>query len=190
MGREFELKFRATPAQQDDILTAFGPLNPISMETTYFDTENRSLSKRKWTLRRRLENGNSVCTLKTPAEGGARGEWEVACDDILAAVPELCRLGAPEELIALTENGVVPVCGAKFTRLAGLQTVKETTLELAVDRGILLGGGKEVPLCEVEVELKQGQELEAIAFGRMLCGAYGLETEQLSKYRRALALTK
>ena len=188
MGREYELKFRATPAQQADIRSAFGPFHTITMETTYFDTPSRSLSARKWTLRRRLENGVSICTLKTPADGGARGEWEVECGDILAAVLKLCKLGAPEALVSLTADGLVEVCGARFTRQAGLQEVNGTTVELALDQGVLLGGGREMPLCEVEVELKQGEELQAYAFAMMLSGAFGLKTEEQSKYRRALAL--
>ena len=55
MGREFELKYQATPETIAAIQAKFGEFTPISMETTYFDTEDLALRKRKWTLRRRLE---------------------------------------------------------------------------------------------------------------------------------------
>ena len=190
MGREFELKYSADPAQQAAILAAYPGLTPIAMETTYYDTPTGALSALRWTLRRRYENGRSVCTLKTPAPDGSRGEWEVEMDDILASVPELCKLGAPRELLALTAAGVVPVCGARFTRLAGMVEPEGCTVELALDSGVLLGGGRETALCEVEVELKSGSEAAAVAFARDLAQRFSLVPQRKSKYRRALDLAR
>ena len=190
MGREFELKFRADEEKIAAIQAKYGEFTPISMETTYYDTPDRSLSPLHWTLRRRYENGRSVCTLKTPAPGGARGEWETECDHIIAAIPELCKLGAPMQLIALTIDGVEQVCGAKFTRLAKTLELEACTVELALDRGCLMGGGREEPLAEVEVELKTGSEEAAVAFAKALAAEFGLIPEKGSKYRRALALTE
>ena len=98
MGREFELKFRANPAQLAAILADFEGFREIAMETTYYDTPDQALFPLHWTLRRRMENETSVCTLKTPCAEGDRSEWEVECPDITAAIPELCKAGAPEEL--------------------------------------------------------------------------------------------
>lgn len=190
MGREFELKYSASPEQQAAIREAFPNLVPIEMETTYYDTPKGDLSHRRWTLRRRFENGRSVCTVKTPAPGGARGEWEVEMGDIKDAVPELCKLGAPAELLSLTAGGVAQVCGARFTRLAGEVFAKGCTLELALDCGLLLGGGRTEPLCEVEVELKSGDEAAAVAFARDLAQRFGLVPQPKSKYRRALELAQ
>ena len=190
MGREFELKFRADEAKIAAIREKYGTFAAIAMETAYYDTPNRTLSPLHWTLRRRYENGKSVCTLKTPAPGGARGEWETECDDILTAIPELCDLGAPIQLMALTVGGVEQVCGAKFTRLAKTLEPEGCTVELALDRGCLMGGGQEMPLCEVEVEYKGGSEEAAVAFAETLAAEFGLTPETGSKYRRALALAQ
>ena len=57
MGREFELKFRATEAQQAAILEKYEGFRKIAMETTYYDTADRALSARRITLRQRKENG-------------------------------------------------------------------------------------------------------------------------------------
>lgn len=190
MGKEFELKFRADEEKIAAIAAKYGDFTSISMETTYYDTPAKDLSALHWTLRRRYENGTSVCTLKTPAPGGARGEWETECPDILSAIPELCKLGAPIQLVAYTIDGVEQVCGAKFTRLAKTLELKECTVELALDRGCLMGGGREEPLREVEVELKDGREEAAIAFAAALAEEFGLVPEHGSKYRRALALAQ
>lgn len=191
MGFEFELKFRATPAAQAEIQKSY-PLDyrQFEMETTYFDTADFALSDRHITLRRRMENGEAVCTVKTPTAGYGRGEWECRCADIEDGILELCKLGAPKELLAYTVNGVMPICGAKFTRLAGLTEYQGATLEIALDVGILTGGGQQIPLCEVEVELKSGVPEAAVAFGESLARRFGLETEKKSKFRRALALAK
>ena len=189
MGREFELKFTATPGVLPQIQAAFpGDWLKISMETAYYDTPEGLLGQRRWTLRRRYENGKSVCTVKTPCAGGGRGEWETQSDRIENAVPELCKLGCPEELLSLTNNGLTHICGARFTRHALTIEQNGCTLEIALDEGKLLGGEREEPLCEVEVELKSGTDADALAFSQILARKFSLRPEPKSKYLRALEL--
>jgi inorganic triphosphatase YgiF len=188
MGREFELKFRATPAQQDAILQGFGGFSPISMETTYYDTPSRSLSARRITLRRRLENGISVCTLKTPGSGYSRGEWNVEETEIAAAIPVLCKLSGVVELPTWLQEGLSPLCAARFTRQRKILSLPEFTAELALDRGVLLGAGREQALCELELELIAGSEAALVEYAKNMAAQYGLEPESDSKFRRAMAL--
>ena len=190
MGREFELKYKCTEEAFAALQADFADFTPIQMETTYYDTFDGRLGNNHWTLRRRFENGKSICTLKTPSPDGGRGEWEVEKGSIMAAVPELCKLGAPMELMAFCVSGVGPVCGAKFTRLAKTLEIPGATVELALDRGVLLGNGREMPLLEVEVELKDGSDNAATAFAYELAAKYGLQPENRSKYRRSLGLAK
>ena len=191
MGVEFELKFSAEPAQQDAIRKQYLPTyEQYRMQTTYYDTVSSSLSQRHITLRCRMENEEAVCTVKTPLTGYGRGEWECRCDDICKAIPMLVETGAPEELLALTAEGLVPVCGARFIRHAGTVDFAGSVLEIALDSGILMGGGKELPLCEVEVELKSGSPEAAIAFGMELKRYFALEPQEKSKFRRALELAQ
>ena len=87
-----------------------------------------------------------------------------------------------------TRQGVVPTCGARFTRQAALLTAGEGQIELALDEGVLIGGGKELPFAEVEVELKRGTDADAVAFARSIAARFCLEEEPKSKLRRALDL--
>lgn len=191
MGREFELKYRATPEQLAAVEAYFPrEWQCFRMETTYFDTPEGDVASHRWTLRRRMENGRPVCTVKTPAAGGGRGEWETECGDIQRAVPELCKLGAPRELERLAQKALEPLCGARFVRHAGTLVLENCTVEIALDRGILTGGSREIPLCEIEVEVKAGSEQAAIAFAQNLARRFGLVPEKKSKYRRALELTR
>lgn len=190
MGVEYELKFGATEVLQSRIRRELGgKWMPYTMETTYYDTPQLTLAARRWTLRRRLENGVCVCALKTPA-GEARGEWEVRCEAIEDGIGELCKLGAPKELLELTAGGVVPVCGARFTRHAATFMLPDGAVEVALDAGVLFAGQRQEPLCEVEVELKSGQPITTQVFAGRLALDYGLKPEPKSKFKRALALMR
>ena len=190
MGREFELKYRATAQQLEAMKNVYGEGKTIAMETTYYDNPHGEFAKRRWTLRRRLENGVSVCTLKTNLADGGRGEWETESDDLVSAIPQLIAMGAPEEIAGLTAGGIVPTCGARFTRRAILLRAGSGTVELAMDEGVLLGGGKEETLLEAEVELKSGTDDDAIGFAAALAERFGLTPEPKSKLARARALAE
>lgn len=190
MGREFELKFAATREDHETLQTRYRNLSPITMETTYYDTPAGDIRALRWTLRSRKENGICICALKTPGEGFGHGEWEVQCNQIEQAIAPLLEKGAPEKLADFAAAGFSPVCGARFTRLAGLIETNECTVELALDSGFLLGGNREAPLCEIEVELKEGSEEAAAAFAISLAQELGLRPETRSKIARAMALAE
>ena len=190
MGKEFELKYAATAEDLEKLKNQFPHLRPIAMETTYYDNVDSDFSRMKWTFRRRMENEKSICTLKTPMAGLGRAEFEVECDDIEAAVPLLLAQGAPIQLLQLVAKGIAPSCGARFTRLAGLLELPGCMAELALDQGVLLGGGKELSFIEVEVELKEGSEEAVTAFAQDLAAKYGLKPEYESKVARARQLAQ
>ena len=190
MGQELELKYRATPDALTAIRASFpGAYTEIRMETTYYDTPGYALSARRWTLRCRRENDAFVCTLKTPtADPGIRGEWECLCDDIQTAIPLLAGESGLSELAELTAGGIIPTCGAKFTRLALPVALESGTAELALDQGILINGTKELPFAEMELELKSGNPEELTALAQAIAHRFGLEYERKSKFARARLL--
>lgn len=185
MGREFELKFRADKEKIAAIREKYRDFTPISMETSYYDTPDLKLAFHRWTLRRRMENGVSVCTFKRPRADGSRGEWEVEASSIMEGVRKLCQAGADWELMRITAGGLVETCGARFTRLAAALELPGGRVELALDQGVLLGGGREMAFAEVEVEYKDGSEAEALAFANALAWKFGLTPEPRSKIARA-----
>lgn len=187
MGLEFELKYASDSAALRAIAHQFGDFAPIAMETTYFDTKNHGLSSKKLTLRRRFENGESVCTLKTPSSTYGRGEFDIKSD---WSAETTAQLFAAAGVAAVSFDSLRPVCGARFTRLAKTIELPDCIVELALDEGILFGGGKEIPLCEVEVELKSGAPEAVIRWATALSLTYNLHAEHSSKFKRALALAK
>ena len=71
MGAEYELKFKADPEVLRSVYTTFpARWQTVQMETAYYDTPDGDLSTRRWTLRKRLENGSSVCKPR-PRQGMA-----------------------------------------------------------------------------------------------------------------------
>ena len=110
-------------------------------------------------LRLRTENDRSVVTMKTPGEGHTRGEWEVESDYLDEALEKLAALGAPQELAAMRPDTLAPICGASFTRItAELRLSEDTACMICGDVGELTGSGKSALLCELELELKHGNE--------------------------------
>ena len=188
MGREFELKYGADAGTLECIRRVYAGFRVLCMETTYYDDGEKNISRRRWTLRRRLENGVSVCTVKTTLPDGSRGEWETEAAEVEAALPRLIAMGAPGELAEFAKNGLVPTCGARFTRQAALLPAGDGLVELALDSGVLLGGGKELPFWEVEVEQKQGTDADTLQFAQALAQRFSLTPQPKSKLSRALAL--
>ena len=92
----------------------------------------------------------------------------------------------PKNILMIGPTGVGKTEIAR--RLAKLVEADVCTVELALDEGTLLGGGKALPLAEVEVELKAGSEAAAVAFAQALAAEFGLTPEPKSKVQRALAL--
>ena len=199
MGKETEYKLAVGDLQLLDCILCSrtvtekqcAPYTYIRMRTTYYDTEDGFLEKRRWMLRLRTENDRSVVTMKTPGEGHTRGEWEVESDYLDEALEKLAALGAPQELISLQPDALAPICGASFTRItAELRLSEDTACMICGDVGELTGGGKSALLCELELELKRGSEDELAAFARELMQTYRLSEQPLSKLQRARALAE
>ena len=199
LGKETEYKLEVGDLQLLDCMLCSemvasrmqAPFAYIRMQTTYYDTEDAQLEKNRWMLRLRTENERSVVTVKTPGEGHTRGEWEVESEYLDEALPELAKRGAPEAIAGLDAEALLPVCGAKFTRItAPLRLSEQTTCTLCGDLGELTGGGRKTLLCELELELQEGAEADVQAFARALAERFGLQEQPLSKLQRARALTQ
>lgn len=199
MGKETEYKLAVGDLQLLDCILCSrmvteklcAPYAYIRMRTTYYDTEDGFLEKRRWMLRLRTENDRSVVTMKTPGEGHTRGEWEVESEYLDEALPKLAALGAPQALTALQPDALAPICGASFTRItAELRLSEDTACMICGDVGELTGGGKSALLCELELELKHGNEAELTAFAQKLMETYHLSEQPLSKLQRARALAE
>lgn len=201
MGQEIELKFHIEDAAQLEAVRHFpefsalaeGKEELLSMETTYYDTPDGDFAARKWTFRRRAENGVCITCLKTPGtkdgDIAVRGEWETTETDLEKAIGALVVSGAPLDLGRLAAFGLSAVCSARFVRRAQLLRLPDgSTCERACDAGELCGGGLTEPFFEVELELKSGEPAQMLSLCERLQAACKLRREPRSKVQRALAL--
>lgn len=143
---------------------------PLSLRNRYFDTPEGQLNSERVALRLRETGAKVIQTLKTRGhmQAGAmeREEWEWTLNepsldlDLLEGTP---LAGHP----AL--NKLEHCFDTDFERrvldLSEVSGEGETTeIECALDKGVIRTGGAEVPLLEVELELKSG---DALALGRV-----------------------
>ena len=62
-------------------------------------------------------------------------------------------------------------------------TVKQagSFIEIALDQGMVISGGRSAALCELEIELKEGKPEHAITLARTWCAKYGLWLSTINK---------
>lgn len=190
MGRDFELKFAATPEGFAAVKAMYTGYQKVAMESTYYDTVDRKILEMGGMLRKRIENGLAFCTLKTPGDVGSRCELEVQTNSVFVAIPELCKLGAPEWLLQFNNDNLIPASGARYQRLAKMIDTADGSVELALDEGVFILGDKEIPFWEIEVELKEGENQAVRAVAKILEGVPGVQRQKENKYQRACKYTE
>ncbi len=193
MASEIELKYtpnegfsRETLFRDREIAGKCDELKKISMETEYLDTVDNKAKALGITLRRRMENGESVLYAKsgksTIGALSIRGEWSVPSDDVKNAAKLLAEEGAPTEQLFGKE--LVVITKVAFTRYECTVTPhRGFSFSLSYDEGVL---GHDHKFSEIELELLDGECEELMEFGESLAERLSLTPETRSKYARAL----
>lgn len=203
---EVEYKWDLTDAGGPAALDAAEKLSPyirgskdIAMHATYYDTVDGDVLALRGGLRRREENGLSVCSLKLEVEvsdgKATREEYEVACDDIRQALELLPEAGAPRDVCEMLAGKELKVnCETEFDRRAfslavGAQGAADAfEAELAFDEGVLRRDGREQEFREMELEHKDGSLDVFNAFALDIQDTAHLTPQPLSKLARAMSV--
>ena len=207
---EFELKFEI-PAQRLPQIVAAVHAKKAQLQilqACYFDTKDGALAKNGLTLRMRKEGndwvqtakgltGNSLERLEHNVEIGS-SKSNVSGNKIASSKPsshmpsiDLSR-HADEKIgklimsaLKIKPNGLIPLLIPLYeTDVQRLKfTVKHagSLIEIALDQGMVISGGRSATLCELEIELKQGKPEHAIALARTWCAAHGLWLSTINK---------
>ncbi len=200
MEREFKWSI-ADPADFERI-TASDTVAPLiqsegqtEMEAIYYDTFDGQLAKARGGLRLRREDGESVVCLKlSPQEGfdgafKAREEYECYAPDVRSGMLNLPSLGAPEEFCDnILQSDLVELGRTIFTRRTCQLAYQDCTCELAFDTGKITHRGRVAPLCELELELKDGSVEDFSRLALALQEEFSLKPQPLSKLVRLLRL--
>jgi inorganic triphosphatase YgiF len=195
MGSEIELKFRVPPRKLAYIANARimgSPANVHSRQelvSTYFDTGKHKLRRHGLTLRVRRADGSHIQTVKSVAAGDVtRGEWETELGN---ATPEFREVkGTPLEPLASKKlhRKLKPMFQTSVHRVTRPVRIKQSKIELAVDRGSLVAGRRSRPIAEFELELKSGRTIDLFDLAKTLERRTGAELDLRSKAQRGYQL--
>lgn len=170
MASEIELKLELTPDAVARIVEAplLGPAQrTVRQVSTYHDTPDLLLSRSGFSLRIRKTPDGLVQTIKGPGESPSllmRSEWERPVESehpdkgdiagLLGVDPSALRLG--------------PLFTVVVERQLWYVEEPEGRIEVALDQGEIIAGDRHLPLAELELELKSGEEHVLFALARRL----------------------
>lgn len=143
-------------------------------------------------LRLRQAGGHWIQTVKGggKVEEGLhqRPEWEVpVANDILdfdkLSVSPWHSFFTPD-----IQSRLIPIFVTDFWRTIWLMELSNSLIELALDTGEIQAKNKQVPICEVELELKSGVPESLFDLARELRKSIALQPEDRSKADRGYML--
>ena len=199
MTKETELKLRLSPdlvpVLAASLNAAARPLSHSTLKNWYLDTPEAGLSAARAALRIRQKADGYEQTLKTRGQSLAglqlRGEWNwpltepvlnpllLQSSEVAAAWPaglDISRLGE--------------VFTTHFERQAWLWQAHGGSAEVVIDRGEVRAGSQKLPLCEVELELKDGDAVCLWHMALELSNQVPLWLSDISKAERGYRLAK
>ncbi len=195
--REVELKLEVEPrhvgALRKHPLLRKSTKPPKLTHSIYFDTPDKKLQKQGVTLRVRRSGDAFVQTVKLATSGSAglfdRAEWESAnetFDPDLGAIEGTAAQGPLNK--AKDRAALAPTFETIFNRQTWHVIEGSTELEIVLDEGEIVAGGRRMTLTEVELELKQGPYEALFEIARSLAASAPLRIGVLSKSEQGVRL--
>ncbi|MBX9932920.1 MAG: CHAD domain-containing protein [Methylobacterium sp.] len=194
--REIELKLETSLHEMADLtshplLEGDGTGSKTVLSATYFDTAGRDLLGQGLVLRVRRDGDRHCQTLKAVAAGAGlfdRSEWESPVEgpepdsDALAATPAA----------AILKTAKSPDLTALFTTVVERTTrpvrYGSSQISATLDQGRVETTSGDAPLCELELELVEGEAADLFGLAQALGETAPLRLGALSKSARGLAL--
>lgn len=185
---EIELKFLCEPADIEAVLSAApeGEDGAVELSAIYFDTPDRRLRDLGAGLRIRQEPQGRRQTLKA-GKGMRRQEHEIAVE---GDQPDLSHTPLRELLGDEHAARLEPLFAVQVRRRLRTLVWEGAEVELALDEGEILAGGRRAGLCEVELELKTGQPAALFSLARRLFEAAPLYLSFETKADQGFALVE
>lgn len=202
MSQEIELKLslprRSLAALRRHPLVAEAEKlgNAATLDNTYYDTAELQLKARKVALRTRRRGRTWLQTVKCEAasSGGLsqRPEWEQPYVDSF----DFSQIddNATAKLLNRHADALVPVFSTNFRRETRRLSPREgVSILLMIDTGDILlttptGIQRQAPICELELELEQGQPIDLFELACELAQTIPLMPADFSKAERGYRL--
>ncbi|MBN9422062.1 MAG: hypothetical protein BGO63_01375 [Candidatus Accumulibacter sp. 66-26] len=199
MALETEIKLSLPPRAAGKLaghpLLAGVPALRQRLLNTYYDTPELRLQRERVAVRYRRKGRDWLLTVKcaAPAVGGLaqRNEWEVPAHPGESGEFDFSHVD-DARLRALLEElrpQLTPAFTTDFTRSAWIVEPRPgVRIELALDRGHIAAAGRRAPICEVELELLEGDVADLFAAAAALQHDLPLHPEAPSKAERGYRL--
>ncbi|WP_286808780.1 inorganic triphosphatase [Leclercia sp. UBA2479] len=198
MAQEIELKFIVENDSVDALRTRLHQLTaehhqPVELLNIYYETPDNWLRRHDMGLRIRGASGRYEMTMKIAGRvvGGLHQRPEYNID---IEKPELALDRFPAEvwpeggLPATLAAEVSPLFSTNFMREKWLVNEGNSRIEIALDLGEVKAGELQEPLCELELELLEGDAEDVLKLARKLVSQPGLRQGSLSKAARGYHL--
>ncbi|WP_415889953.1 inorganic triphosphatase [Neptuniibacter sp. SY11_33] len=205
MALEVELKLTLSPHHVESLKlqplfrsSQVRELGSHQLGNIYYDTPDQQLTQHRVALRIRRKGEQLIQTLKSSGSSEAgmhsRKEWEW-----LIKQPELDYelLESAEWPKALQDPNihakVAPIFSTDFNRTTWILDTLDSKgnvlkAEIALDQGSVSAQGREDPLCELELELLEGEATEMVKFALDLAKHVPLYISDISKAERGYRL--
>jgi inorganic triphosphatase YgiF len=144
--------------QVRDLVAGVAAPTTKHLVTVYFDTPDLALARCGVSVRLRKAGRQYSQSVKARHQPGivSRREWEWPC---AGNALDVARLGEGEVGTIIPPDAIMrlrPIFRTEVTRTTYRIQMAGCDIELALDRGAIIAGDAETPLCELELELKSG----------------------------------
>ena len=171
-------------------------------ETVYLDTEDSILRRNGASLRvRAVEDNGFIHTVKSKVDEKSglhqRYEWNRETEDsefsAEAFREQAISNGDPDTILSEILDSVEgeklsELFKTVFTRRSFLAGFGDSLMEIAIDYGVLQAGNREETICEMEIELKEGDARDVISLGDEILANTSAKLDSRSKYSRGVTL--
>ncbi|HEY5722882.1 MAG TPA: CHAD domain-containing protein [Allosphingosinicella sp.] len=166
---------------------------PVGLRAVYYDTPRGILRRAGYSLRVRRSGDLWLQTLKHRANGDGilfdRNEWE---KKVAGMKPDFRALGSTPLARLLSGRSLRKLLAPRFEVQVERRswTVRRgaSEIEVVLDEGEAVAGGRSERVCEVELELKQGDKSALFDLAREFADAIPLRIGVRSKAERGYAL--
>lgn len=199
-GREIELKLSVRPDRLERVmdsphLQGEGARRVIAraLKNIYYDTPHLALRERGLVVRVREAGRRYIQTVKSSNGAGSSGlfnrhEWE---RPVPGPKPDLAGIDDPtlRQELGTTASQLAPVFSSEVNRITRTIHHGETgRIEVAIDQGRVMTPRGSAPICEIELELKEGKPDALFDLALALNKETPLRLETLSKSDRGYAI--
>ena len=195
--KEIELKLRVAPEDiavlrnHPDFAGALHDPTHETLNSVYFDCDDRFLRDHGLTLRVRHIGDKRVQTIKTANQSSncfERSEWEQAIEGDQPDLTRVMDTALGPILTGDVCNTLKPVFETRIERTAYHLNGNETDIVMAVDEGQIVAIDSSCPVSEIELELKRGNPTELFKIARAISDIVPAQLDVKSKSERGYDL--